>query len=282
MPNQPVTITYIYEPTEEGYPLTVEYVDNQTQDDRLKNIREPLRHMHQAEEPVGLACAQGGMEYQQPYGYSLAAKAISPVTNKISWSGNDFTGTMPNDSVTVKYSHSRTASLWADITYRAGAGGTLSAADGMSPDVQAVGNGSFRTSALIDDGSEQGAENGYTLKTLTDKKLMPKGDANNYYRFDGWFVDANSNGMLDGGETLLGEDYHITGDTVLTAYFGEDPDKWVDIRFEAGAHGTINAGEPVGLHTTFDKKWGDITGSLPQYTPEVNYLTVAGMRDQRL
>lgn len=274
MPNQPVTITYIYEPTEEGYPLTVEYVDNQTQDDRLKNIREPLRHMHQAEEPVGLACAQGGMEYQQPYGYSLAAKAISPVTNKISWSGNDFTGTMPNDSVTVKYSHSRTASLWADITYRAGAGGTLSAADGMSPDVQAVGNGSFRTSALIDDGSEQGAENGYTLKTLTDKKLMPKGDANNYYRFNGWFVDANSNGMLDGGETLLGEDYHITSDTVLTAYFGEDPDKWVDIRFEAGAHGTINAGEPVSLHTTFDKKWGDITGSLPQYTPEVNYLTV--------
>lgn len=121
----------------------MEYVDNQTQDDRLKNIREPLRHMHQAEEPVGLACAQGGMEYQQPYGYSLAAKAISPVTNKISWSGNDFTGTMPNDSVTVKYSHSRIASLWADITYRAGAGGTLSAADGMSPDVQAAGNGSF-------------------------------------------------------------------------------------------------------------------------------------------
>lgn len=130
------------------------------------------------------------------------------------------------------------------------------------------------TSALIDDGSDQGAENGYTLKTLTDKKLMPKGDANNYYRFNGWFVDANNNGMLDGGETLLGEDYHITGDTVLTAYFGEDPDKWVDIRFEAGAHGTINAGEPVSLHTTFDKKWGDITGSLPQYTPEVNYLTV--------
>ena len=87
----------------------------------------------------------------------------------------------------MKYSHSRTASLWADITYRAGAGGTLSAADGMSPDVQAAGNGSFRTSALIDDGSDQGAENGYTLKTLTDKKLMPKGDANNYYRFDGVF-----------------------------------------------------------------------------------------------
>ena len=273
MPNQPVTITYLYEPTEEGYPLTVEYLDNGTSDERLTHIQEPLVHLHQAEETVGLACAQGAVTYQQPYGYQLAAKSISPSTTLISWNGNDFTGTMPNDSETVTYRHSRVPALWADITYLAGAHGSLMAEEGMSPDVQAQGDGSFKTSALIDNGTEQGAEGGYTLSGMKERRLMPGTEADTYYRFGGWFVDGNHNGMLDNGETLLEEGDRFTGAEVLTAYFEEDPSKWVDIHFEAGAHGSIRTGEALSLHTTYDKKWSDITGSLPQYVPEVNYLT---------
>ena len=273
MPNQPVTITYLYEPTEEGYPLTVEYLDNGTSDERLTHIREPLVHLHQAEEAVGLGCTQGSVTYQQPYGYQLAAKSISPSTALISWSGNDFTGTMPNDSETVAYRHSRVPALWADITYLAGAHGSLMAEEGMSPDVQSQGDGSFKTSALIDDGTEQGAEGGYTLGGMKERRLMPGTGADTYYRFGGWFVDGNHNGILDNGETLLEEEDRFTGAEVLTAYFEEDPSKWVDIHFEAGAHGSILTGEALSLHTTYDKKWSDITGSLPQYVPEVNYLT---------
>lgn len=272
MPNQPVTITYLYEPTEEGYPLTVEYQDNGTSDDRLKNIREPLVHLHQAEEAVGLACAQGPVTYQQPYGYQMAAKSISPATTLISWNGNDFTGTMPNDSETVVYRHSRIPALWADITYLAGTHGSLNAGEGMSSDVRAQGDGSFKASALINNGSEQGEEFGYTLGVMKEKHLMPGTSADNYYRLGGWFVDGNHNGILDNGETLLDEETRFTGETVLTAYFEEDPSKWVDIHFEAGAHGSILAGETRSLHTTYDRKWSDITGSLPQYVPEVNYL----------
>ncbi|WP_270816665.1 hypothetical protein, partial [Hungatella effluvii] len=182
-----------------------------------------LVHLHQAEEAVGLGCTQGSVTYQQPYGYQLAAKSISPSTALISWSGNDFTGTMPNDSETVAYRHSRVPALWADITYLAGAHGSLMAEEGMSPDVQAQGDGSFKTSALIDNGTEQGAEGGYTLSGMKERRLMPGTEADTYYRFEGWFVDGNHNGMLDNGETLLEEGDRFTGAEVLTAYFEEDP-----------------------------------------------------------
>ncbi|WP_349769081.1 hypothetical protein [Hungatella sp.] len=272
MPNQPVTLTYLYEPTEEGYPLTVEYVDGVTTDSSLKNIREPLVHFHQAEEGVGLACSQSEVVYREPYGYRLASKSIAPSTTLITWSGNDFTGTMPNDSETVTYRHDRNPELWSYITYRAGAHGSLTA-EGVSSDVEDRGDGSYRTSVLIDDESEQGAEFGYTLGTMTEKRLVPGTRADQYYRFGGWFVDANSNGIMDDGETLLEEGSRFTGETVLTAYFEEDPEKWVDIHFEAGAHGSINDNEARTLHTMYDRKWSEITESLPQYTAEVNYLT---------
>ena len=108
---------------------------------------------------------------------------------------------------------------------------------------------------------------------MTEKRLVPGTRADQYYRFGGWFTDTNNNGIMDDGETLLEEGSRFTGENVLTAYFEEDPEKWVDIHFEAGAHGSINDGEAQTLHTMYDRKWSEITASLPQYTAEVNYLT---------
>lgn len=95
---------------------------------------------------------------------------------------------------------------------------------------------------------------------------------NNYYRFGGWFIDTDGNGILDNGETILPQDYRFTAPATITAHFEENPDAWININFAAGSHGSIDAGESLTLRTTFDKKWGDITSSLPAYTPEVNYL----------
>lgn len=144
---------------------------------------------------------------------------------------------------------------------------------GVSQDVQALSGGRFKASVLLDDGISPGHENSYTLETIKEKRLMPVPQPeNNYYRFGGWFVDTDGDGVLNNGETLLPQDYRFTAAAVITAHFEENPDAWIQIAFEAGSHGSINAGQPLTLRTTFDKKWGDIEASLPEYTPEVNYL----------
>ena len=90
---------------------------------------------------------------------------------------------------------------------------------------------------------------------------------NNYYRFGGWFVDTDGDGVLNNGETLLPQDYRFTAAAVITAHFEENPDAWIHINFEAGSHGSINAGQPLTLRTTFDKKWGDIEASFRSTRP---------------
>lgn len=272
MPNQPVKIVYIYEPTAEGYPLSVQYMDKETTDDRLKYIIPTLAHIHYAEDKVGLIDGQERVEYREQYGYALSDKAMNPPTGLIDWSGNNFTGIMPNDRVTVSYGHNRVPSKWSEITYKTGVNGSLESGTDMSPDVKTLEGGNFKTSVLINDGSALGQEKGYTLSEVKEKRLMPGTNADRYYRLGGWFVDSDNNGILDHGETLLEEDYRFTGSVVLTAHFEKIPDQWIDIYFAAGDRGSINRGEETTLNVTYDKTWGDIVGSLPRYTPEVNYL----------
>ena len=91
-----------------------------------------------------------------------------------------------------------------------------------------------------------GHENSYTLETIKEKRLMPVPQPeNNYYRFGGWFVDTDGDGVLNNGETLLPQDYRFTAAAVITAHFEENPDAWIHINFEAGSHGSINAGQPL-------------------------------------
>lgn len=67
---------------------------------------------------------------------------------------------------------------------------------------------------------------------------------NNYYRFGGWFIDTDGNGILDNGETILPQDYRFAASATITAYFEENPDAWINISFAAGSHGSIDAGSP--------------------------------------
>ena len=58
-------------------------------------------------------------------------------------------------------------------------------------------------------------------------------------------VDTDGDGVLNNGETLLPQDYRFTAAAVITAHFEENPDAWIQIAFEAGSHGSINAGQPL-------------------------------------
>lgn len=267
MPNQPVRLVYLYESSIQGYGITVKYEDNGTADSRLKDIIPP--------ENSGPYAADSDVEgvYQEQYGYSLESHTVRPADSQIQFGGNDWSGIMPNDDVTITYKHDRIPALWGDITYKPGANGTLQGGSSVSQDVQALSGGRFKASVLLDDGSPAGREQSYTLASIKERRLMPETrPVNNYYRFGGWFIDTDGNGIMDNGETILPQDYRFTAPATITAYFEENPDAWINISFAAGSHGSIDAGQPLTLRTTFDKKWGDIAASLPSYTPEVNYL----------
>ena len=242
MPNQPVEITYLYEATEEGYEYKIHYLDNGTQDERLRNITGPDIQNVTADTPVTA-------EFKNMYGYVFQDERSEPASAGTFDSSHNFTGTMPNDRLAVTYRYDRDPSKWADLIYRAGEHGVLRPGDGMSSDVVTLSGGAYRASVLINEAA-----------------------ADTYYRFEGWFIDQNGNGIKDSSEELLSADSRFTGTTIVTAYFGEDPNQWVDIHFAAGEHGTIDAGENVNLHIQYDRTWADTEGNRPVYTPEVNYL----------
>lgn len=267
MPNQEFGISYVYEPTDEGYQFTTKYLDRDTQDTKLENIVQPVIENRRAEAPVN-------REYQEQYGYTLTGQSFAPDSADVSWTdGTTLTGRMPNEDLLVTYTHNRLLSKWAEITYKPGEKGSLQGEEGVSSDVQPLFGGEFKANILINDKISEDRDKAYTLADIKEKRLMPvPKPESKYYRFGGWFIDTDNNGKLDGNETILPQDYQFDGPAAITAHFEENPDAWITIRFEAGEHGTINTGEPITLRTTYDKRWADIQAGLPQCTPEVNYL----------
>ena len=266
MPNQESEITYVYEATGEGYEYKVSYIDNDTTDSNLRNIVDPEVSSIPADTSVGAV-------YRDPYGYTFDTETAQPASAGTFASNHDYSGIMPNDNLAVTYYHDRDSAKWADITYQAGAHGSLSAGTEVSSDVTALGGGKYKASILKDDGTAPGATDSYTFSTIESKRLVPTAAADEYYRPAGWFIDTNGDGIKDAGEEMVDAGTRFTGDTTLTALFEEDPAKWIDIHFAAGAHGSLNAGEITGLHLPYDKTWGDINSQLPAFTPEINYLT---------
>ena len=267
MPNQPVEITYVYEATGEGYRFTVNYLDNDTTDNNLKNIVIPEVQQKTADTAVSA-------EYRDLYGYSYESAAAVPDLSGSFDTGHDYSGTMPSDDLTVGYRYDRVPSKWYQITYRTGTHGSITNGSGVSPDVveQTLGSGVYSTSVLGNDGSALGQTDSYTWSVIKEKRLVPMTQADQYYRFAGWFIDQDGNGTLNGGEQLLAEDHRFTGNETVTALFEEDPEKWIDIQFAAGEHGSLADGSITSLHIQYDRTWGDIAGQIPGYVPEINYL----------
>lgn len=265
MPNQPVEITYLYEATEEGFEYKINYLDNDTLDARLKDITGPDVSTVRAATPVTAA-------FKELYGYRYQSESSDPASAGSFDAAHDYSGIMPNDYLYLTYRYDRDPSKWSSLTYRAGANGSLSGGSAMSPDVTALAGGAYRAPVLVNDGTPEGAAGSYTWNDILSRKLVPEAVADTYYRAEGWFIDTNGNGIMDNGEALLTADSRFTGPATVVAYFGEDPAQWVDIGFAAGAHGSIDSGEATSLHIQHDRTWADITGYLPAYTPEVNYL----------
>lgn len=265
MPNQPVVITYLYEATEEGFEYKIHYLDNDTLDERLKDITGPDVSWVRAATAVTAA-------FKVLYGYQYQSESSDPASAGSFDAAHNFSGIMPNDYLHLTYRYDRTPSKWSNLTYQAGANGSLSGGSAMSADVTALAGGVYQASVLVSDGTAEGNAGSYTWSDILSRNLVPEAVADPYYRAEGWFIDTNGNRIMDNGETLLTADSRFTGAATVVAYFGEDPAQWIDISFAAGEHGSINSGESTSLHIQYDRTWADIMWALPAYTPEVNYL----------
>lgn len=271
MPNQQVTLVYVLTTNGSAVPYSVTYTDMDTTDELLRDIIPAKTDSI----PVGTPFTEN---YRALYGYSFNSTTEDPAgSGTFNPITHDYDVVMPAGELQIGYKYGRVSSKWADITYVAGANGSITNQPNNDPanpryvstDVTSAGGG-YKASVLINDGSAQGAANAYTFEKIVEKHLVPNADANQYYVFEGWFVDGNGDGIRNNGEALVANTDNFTGAATLTASFAEDPQWWGDIFFAAGPNGSINAGEPTSMHLTKDKHWSDVI--TPSVTPVANYI----------
>lgn len=278
MPNQDVTLTYIYEVDQtKTYGITQRYVD----EDAPADIQDILPPAALGRYPAG-AGVNGS--YEQPYGYTRTGQnaQVDPgwdvwdTAPTITFNSGDgsWSGTMPPRNTTITYTNQRNQDKWSTITYKLG-NQNLGSLSGDETHVTPSG-ADYTASILMNDGTSPGAaDQSYTLGDIRAKKLAPKTLPNTYYQFKGWFVDKDGDGIMNNGETVVPDTQTFNGPVTLTACFEKNPDQWFDIHFE-GEHAAIDDSTKNTLNIPYDKKWGDLAPDklnlLPAYTPEVNCL----------
>ena len=157
---------------------------------------------------------------------------------------------MPNDdAIHCAHRHDRIPAKWADITYKPGVNGTLQGRQRRILGCAGLSGGRFKASDAVDDGISPGHENSYTPKP-SRKRLMPVPQPeNNYFTALAglvWISRRGTGPEIKGDNPPPGLPVYGSG-SHLTAHFEEKPGCLVQIAFEAGSHGSINAGQPLTL-----------------------------------
>lgn len=239
MPNQDVTLTYIYGSTS-GYELARRYMDatNNQPIGRATSIRKDEN------DPINEPAAS-------KYGYTHASSALNPAVPGITVAGDgSISGVMPPNDVVVTHTMNRDPAFWKHITF----------AVGNAPHNQGMIPASTPIQFLMDDpmtaAVEPEAHTFADIKRLNAASMpTPAGNPTPYYMWDGkWYTDA-------GCTTEVTDATTFQGDTVLYAKFVEDPNHWVDVNFAAGANGSISSLTPV--HTWKGHTWNDIAAQRP-------------------
>ena len=277
MPNQDVSIDYVYAPNA-GMNLVRRYYDRFTDSIIASQVEAsmPLANVS-ASIP-----AAGSTVGDKLYGYSWDASSmvyildISNLTGPVSVNHNplngDLNGTMPasGNGVRADYKLSHDASKWRDINF------AVANTPNNSGSIDPLPAGA-PTSFLANDGSTAGNTYAYNFDKLKNEGYVPSVTPNRYYKFDGWYLDAAATQQVNGTDTFP----TVSPNAPLTLYakFVEDPSQWFDINFAAGSNGSISA--PATLHVPYDYTWSQVaalpsallpTAQLPTATPVANYL----------
>jgi FOG: Glucan-binding domain (YG repeat) len=258
MPNQDVTLTYIYDIDIDANLFITQYMFEGS----------PLLEDKVEYEPPATAVTTS---FVNIYGYKWSSQHDDP-TNTGTFTDHNYSAIMPSDSsLVVTYEYEKEPSQWGTITYKAGSNGTLSNDDTDSSVVQVVVGKTYETEIIINNGTPEGANGGYTWAELKGRHLVPEAVATNHYAFDGWFFDTNNNGIKDTGEEYVTEDTNFNANMTVTASFVQDSSMWATIHFESTGNGTISK---TTYETTNDKTWGDLKGEgeLPELEAGPFYL----------
>ena len=254
MPNQAVTIRYIYDA--DGYAVTRNYIDTTTN----RAIGTPVS-IGGYQDNQALTVQDTGGVLSAPaarYGYLYSGTSdIDPVSSSITVATNGgLSGTVASSDILVNHKMNRDPAYWKHMSF----------AVGNAP----YNKGSISTVApiqfLIDDPSTTNVEDGaHTFKFIQDNNTLPTPTAQDapYYRFEGWYTDAGcTNKVLDNTT--------FKGDVTLYAKFDKDPAYWVDINFDSDDKGSITGN--TSLNVRRDATWASIAAeratpveSVPNY-----------------
>lgn len=244
MPNQDVTIEYVYGPAGSFNVNTL--VKDQEDQGVLDRKSEPKE-------------AGAVLNYPAPmyYGYRFGSGEANPSIGLFDTVTGAYTGSMPTHNLTLTYNMARDPAYWRQMIFKTSTG---SAAYGS------IVNQPVSVAFLRDDQATAGR------KPDTFAKIKERGDILNklrpkdvpYYKFIGWFKDDACTIPVNDADT-----FEESG--TVYAKFDEDPAYWINIYLAAGAHGTLN--RAAVLHTKLNNKWSD-TGinDSTDVTPEVNYI----------
>ena len=243
MPNQDVTIEYVYGPSGT---FNVNLIARDQIDQSILERRSEAQ------------AAGAALNYTAPahYGYIYGSGTDDPAIGSFDGAGT-YTASMPTRNLTLTYDMARDPAYWRQMTFV-----TASSSAGYGT----VAGQPVIVDFLRDDMTTAGRKPDTFAKIKERGSIINKIAPNDapYYRFAGWFKDDACTIPVNDADTF---------DNSATVYakFEEDPAYWIDIHFVAGAHGTLN--RPAALHTKRDNKWSDIgINDNTDVTPEVNYM----------
>lgn len=245
MPNQPVTITYTYDadPNVKTI-LQVKRQDNNNaplEDDEIKEVSPADSIVINVEKKAG-------------YDYPPNIQWDSNFTgNQASFNTDAAQLTLRTDvqggTVSITYNEKLSdESYWAKIEYYNGGSGEISG----------------ETAPRFKKHSS------YRIEDLTSGITPEPSDG---YLFDGWYKANDTGSDKEGGR--LEDSVDIREAFKLYASFYEDPNKWSDLTFRAGAKGSISGN--TSIHTAKGTSWTSLI--LPVPKPD-KYYKFAGWFDE--
>ena len=250
MPNQAVTLRYKYDvdPLAQSS-VTVSYVDDQGRDLVADGVITGLDTVYTTAPsgtltiPVPDLQSQGYLAGVNPNWTGLTSATMG--TNNITVVTGSGAGTL-----TLQYVVDQSDTTnWARLTFLTGANGGL--VGNSSPQIIARGTYDINSDGSISDN----ISDGFTIV------------ADPFYMADGWYYVNGANPTGSKLETL-----NITGDTKIMFCFKEDPSMWVDIRFAAGANGSVSSS--ASQHLKKGTAWDTVGVQIPAATPASGYMFI--------
>lgn len=261
MPNQNVTIRYVYDATGASE-IARRFIDDNMR--TLYGDRNGVR----PSSPVNMQIPVAGQLYGYVYDPSRGSRVdITPAgTTVTADSVGTLTGTMPiYGGVAADYTLSKDMTKWQNIGFA------------LTSNSLASATFSFTTSpnpVLLDDGVSPGHENASKFSEIKTEAPLPVVTPDRYYMVEGWYADQAGTQPIGDNDTLA---MPAAGtQKVIYAKIVEDPSQWVDVNFASSdlTKGVLNptgvnvpGGTPQHMH--YDEVWSNLVK--PASTPIANY-----------